>query len=309
MPTDSTTPPTTRVLLGCSKCGATLPDEAQFCLKCGKPVSSPAKDSTVVEVIPRAKLPQPKRKRRVFLWILIVVLVGVIVWAVTSDSSGAQQLQEFVGLKQDRVILDSSFSVGPHTFRYYKFALPEGSVNVAVVGQFTSVPDTLGSSNRKEKDDQSTKTTENNDSNIEVYVLTDSAFTIWQNGYATNSLYESGKVAEGTVQAEVPAGAGIYYLVFSNKAAPKTPKTVHATMLLRYKSWLPDWFRRMKGRVDGLAWACESEIEAQPGFYRVVSSISEIQSGRFKTSRGLGPSAAPTMPSCSIRSMRCAARP
>ena len=63
------------------------------------------------------------------------MLVGVIVWAVTSDSSGAQQLQEFVGLKQDRVILDSSFSVGPHTFRYYKFALPEGSVNVAVVGQ------------------------------------------------------------------------------------------------------------------------------------------------------------------------------
>ena len=151
------------------------------------------------------------------------MLVGVVVWAVTSDSSGAQQLQEFVGLKQDRVILDSSFSVGPHTFRYYKFALPEGSVNVAVVGQFTSVPNTLGSNNRKDKSAKDTE--KNNDSNIEVYVLTDAAFTIWQNGYATNSLYESGKVAEGTVQAEVPAGAGIYYLVFSNKAAPKTPKS------------------------------------------------------------------------------------
>src|ERR1700728_4607481 len=43
--------------------------------------------------------------------------------------------------------------------------------------------------------------------------------------------------------------------------------------------------------------------------YRVVSSISEIQSGRFNTSRGLGPSAAPTIPSCSIRSIRWAARP
>ena len=255
MPTNSTTPPPTKVLLGCSKCGASLPDEAQFCLKCGKPVSSPAvnsplNDSTVVEVIPRAKLPQPKRKRRVILWILLVVLVGVVVWAVTSDSSGAQQLQEFVGLKQDRVILDSSFSVGPHTFLYYKFALPEGSVNVAVVGQFTCVPDGLGSGNRKDKSDKGAKDLEkNSDSNVEVYVLTDSAFTIWQNGYATSSLYESGKVAEGTVQAEVPAGAGIYYLVFSNKAAPKTPKTVHATMLLRYKSWLPDWFRRMKSRA------------------------------------------------------------
>jgi len=48
---------------------------------------------------------------------------------------------------------------------------------------------------------------------------------------------------------DVPAGAGIYYLIFSNKAAPKTSKAVHATVLLRYKSWLPDWFRMMKGRV------------------------------------------------------------
>jgi hypothetical protein len=257
MPTNSTT--TTKVLLGCSQCGATLPDEAQFCLKCGKPVSSPAKEPRFVEVIPRAKLPQPPRKRRIFLWILLAVLVGVMMWAVTSDSSGAQQLQEFVGLKQDRVILDSSFSVGPHTFRYYKFALPEGSVNVAVIGQFTSVPDSLGSSNREDKSDKNKEREKSNDSkndsNIEVYVLTDSAFTIWQNGYATSSLYESGKVAGGTVQTEVPAGAGIYYLVFSNRAAPKTPKAVHATMLLRYKSWLPDWFRRMKGRVmDWIGW-------------------------------------------------------
>ncbi len=43
--------------------------------------------------------------------------------------------------------------------------------------------------------------------------------------------------------------------------------------------------------------------------YRIVCSISEIQSGRFKTSRGFGPSAAPTIPSCSIRSIKCAARP
>ena len=43
--------------------------------------------------------------------------------------------------------------------------------------------------------------------------------------------------------------------------------------------------------------------------YRRDSSTSESQSGRFNTSRGLGPSAAPTMPSRSIKSMRCAARP
>jgi len=38
--------------------------------------------------------------------------------------------------------------------------------------------------------------------------------------------------------------------------------------------------------------------------YRNASSTSFNQSGRLRTSRGLGPSAAPTMPSCSMRSIR-----
>ena len=248
MPTDSTTPPPTKVLLGCSKCGATLPDDAEFCLKCGKPVSSPPKNVVVVEVLVPARMPRPRRSRRMLLWIPAVILVGVILWAVTSDNPVAQQVQEFVGFKQDRSILDSSFSVGPHTFRYYKFALPEGSVNVAVVGQFKSAAESPTAVGGKGKPGGKSKEAVDDD-NIEVYVLTDSAFTVWQNGYATSSIYESGKVAEGAVQAEVPAGAGIYYLVFSNKSAPKTPKAIHASVLLRYKSWLPDWLRRMKGRV------------------------------------------------------------
>ena len=249
MPTDSTPLPPTKVLLGCSKCGASLPDEAQFCLVCGKPISSAPKDP-IVEVLPPAAIPQPRGKRRWVLWLLLVILVGFILWAVTSDSTGAQEVQEFVGFKQDRSILDSAFLVGPHTFRYYKFALPEGSVNVAVVGQFKSAADGPSVPSRKNQtSDKNAKDKDaDNDNAIEVYVLTEPAFTVWQNGYATSSLYESGKVNEGAVQAEIPAGAGIYYLIFSNKSAPKTPKTIHATVLLRYKSWLPDWFRRMKGR-------------------------------------------------------------
>jgi hypothetical protein len=247
MATNSTTPPAAKVLLGCSKCGASLPDEAQFCLKCGKPVSSPPKSPTVVEALP-PEIRRPLPKRRIVLGILLVVLAGVILWAGSSDSPGAQQVQEFVGWKHDRIILDAPFSVGPHTFRYYKFALPEGSVNVAVVGQFTSAADSSNAGSRRDTTKAKNKDKEEIDNNLEVYVLTDAAFTVWQNGYATSSIYESGKVVEGTVQADVPAGAGIYYLVFSNKAAPKTAKSVKATVLLRYKSWLPEWFRRMKGR-------------------------------------------------------------
>src|SRR5579864_2755530 len=241
----NTTPPVAKVLLGCAMCGATLPEEAQYCLKCGKPISVPPKTPVVVEKLP-PPLRQPRRTRPMIVGILLVVLGGAILWAGMSDSETAQLVQEFVGWKHDRIILDAPFSVGPHTFRYYKFALPEGSVNVAVVGQFTSAADSANAGSRR---DTTKAKKEDVDNDIEVYVLTDCAFTVWQNGYATSALYESGKVAEGNVQADVPAGAGIYYLIFSNKSAPKTAKSVHATVLLRYKSWLPEWFRHMKARV------------------------------------------------------------
>ncbi len=248
MPTKSSTPPATKVLLGCAKCGASLPDEAQFCLKCGKPVSLPPKSPVVVETLP-PEIRQARRTRPILVGILFAILAGIILWAGMSDSQSAQEVQEFVGWKHDRIILDAPFSVGPHTFRYYKFALPEGSVNVAVVGQFTSAADASNSGNRKDSAKNNNQETEQADNGVEVYVLTDAAFTVWQNGYATSSLYESGKVAEGRVQAEIPAGAGIYYLVFSNKSSPKVAKKVNATVLLRYKSWLPEWFRMMKGRA------------------------------------------------------------
>ena len=240
--------PAATAVLACSKCGASLPDGAQFCLKCGKPVSVPAKSAAVadgpavVEVLP-PEVPRPRRKRRIVRWVVPAVLLSVVVWIASSESPTAQAVQEAAGWKHDQTILDTPFSIGPHTFRFYKFALPAGSVNVAVVGQFTVASDSHESGSRKEK--AKDKDLENN---IEVYLLSEGAFTIWQNGYATSSLYESGRVAEGTIHTDLPAGEGIYYLVFSNKFAPKTAKNVHGAALLRYKSWLPEWFRRMKDR-------------------------------------------------------------
>src|SRR5579859_1881527 len=249
MATNSTTPPT-KVILGCSKCGANLPDGSQFCLQCGKPVSSPPKVKAVAqppadaEALP-SKSSRPKHKRRTVLWLLLVLFLVAVAWAGLSENPVAQQIQELVGWKHDQTVLDAPFTVGAHTFRYYKFSLPEGSVNVAIVGQFAASADNpVVSSGRvaaKDKD----KTAEV-DNNIDVLVLTEPAFTVWQNGYATSSIYDSGKVAEGKVQADVPAGAGIYYLVFSNKFAPKSTKNVRAAVVLRYKSWMPESLRKMK---------------------------------------------------------------
>jgi hypothetical protein len=178
------------------------------------------------------KIPPPRRKRRVIRWVLLAILVGAVLWLSISDNPVAQEMRELVGVKQDHIIVDSTFSVGAHTFRYYKFSLPEGTANAAVVGQFKSTP--------------ANPAVTSGDSSIEAYVLTESAFTPWRTGNTSTSLYDSGNVAESAVHADIPPGAGIYYLVFSNKSAPTTPKAVHATMMVRYKSWLPDWLRHRK---------------------------------------------------------------
>jgi len=229
-----------KVILGCSKCGAALPDETKFCPKCGKPVAVPLKRRVVEES--GSSLVQPRRKPRIFLWMLLGLLLGLVAWVAISDDPFAQGLQEMVGWKHDQTILESPFTVSAHNFRYYKFTLPEGSVHVSIVGQFASTSADTKIAKPKAK-------TADADGDIEVYVLSEPAFAVWQNGYATSSVYESGRVPKGDMQAELPAGAGVYYLVFSNKYAAKEPKSVNATILLRYKSWVPDWVRVMKARL------------------------------------------------------------
>jgi ribosomal protein L40E len=238
----SATSSATKVLLGCSKCGATLPDEAQFCLRCGKPVSLPPKEPVNIEEPVIELAPARPKLARIALWALLGLFLGAILWAATSDSTFAQTIQEFVGWKHDQTILETPFSVTARNFRYYKFDLPEGSMNVSIVGQFTS--------SAAEKKNPATKSAaaDGDDNDIEGYVLSEPAFAVWQNGYATSSVYESGRVSQGTIQADLPAGGGVYYLVFSNKFSSKSTKNINATVLLRYKSWLPGSFRRIKER-------------------------------------------------------------
>jgi zinc-ribbon domain len=241
MPANSSTSSTARVILGCAKCGNSMPDGAQVCPKCGNPVTLPPREIPVVELPAAAALPRPRpKRRRLFLWMLLGVIVATVIWVVVSDDPYAQGVQELVGWKHDEAILETPFSVTAHSFRYYKFALPEGSTNVTIMGQFTVSAEPFKGKKSPAKDSEN---------NVEVFVLSEASFAVWQNGYATSSVYESGRVSQGTVQADLPAGAGIYYLIFSNKFDPKSAKNVNATFQLRYKSWLPVWFRSMKGSL------------------------------------------------------------
>ena len=65
--------------------------------------------------------------------------------------------------------------------------------------------------------------------------------------------YEVESAHNQIVDWRVPTTYGdpqTYHLVFSNKSSARA-KTVHATVLLRYKSWLPDAVVRLKDQFWG----------------------------------------------------------
>ena len=114
-------------------------------------------------------------------------------------------------------VIDKNFSVGAQSFSSYKINVPKGASGVKLSGQFGT----------------------SSSGDIEVYLLTDDAFVDWRNGFATRTFYDSGRVAEGKFEAELPRGAGAYYLIFSNKFSRRQAATVQASATLHYHLWWP----------------------------------------------------------------------
>lgn len=191
---------------------------------------------------PTPRVPPPRRTRRYVLWSIFLLLIALFLWLLTSTDPFAESIQEFAGNRHDQTIVDVPFSVSAHNFRYYKFTLPEASTNVAIVGNFAVSPDVGERKSGRHQPAQS-------EDGIEVYVLSESSFAIWQTGYATSPVFESGRVGQGKITTDLPAGAGVYYLVFSNKFSSSAGKRVDATVVLQYKNWIPLWFRRAKAEL------------------------------------------------------------
>jgi hypothetical protein len=208
-----------------------------MCLECGEPVSAPENkpsvDSFAAASSPSASTrPARPRKRSRLVWILLAIVLLGIFWAATSSNPFAQGIQELAGSKQDETIVHTPFSISAHNFRYYKFSVAEGK-HAALTGHFTVSSATPAS---------------DSDKSIEVYVMSESAFAVWQNGYAISNFYDSGRVSQSEVQAELPDTAGIYYLIFSNKFAPKATKKIDADIVLRYRNWMPESLRSAGAR-------------------------------------------------------------
>jgi hypothetical protein len=209
-------------------------------------VSSANTSDSAAPAAPR----RPRRKRHLILWILLAIVVASIFWVLLSPNPFAQVFREFGGEKSDQIVLEKSFSVSPHSFRYYRFTVPDGSKAVSLVGQFTASVETskVGAGQPPTHDPMQAA-----DDGIELVILTQAEFATWQTGARANSVYNSGPVSQGKVHADLPRSAADYYAVFSNRFPAANLKNVNATLHLRFHSWVPDWIRHLHG--GNLVWA------------------------------------------------------
>ena len=233
-------PAATPSQLSCVSCGASLPPAAPFCPKCGRPAPSTGNLEALATVLAECMaFLRARRQRRILVWSFVLVLLGAVLWAITGESPAARELQEFLHWSQAQTVVDASMSVNPRSFSSHEFTVPPGALDVTVTGEFSASP--VGPRHGK---GESAKDADNG---IDAFVLTNPAFAVWSTGYSTATIYQSNSTTGDVIEASLP-GAGVYDLVFSNRTSPY-PKTVHATVLLRYKSGWPNAILRMKERV------------------------------------------------------------
>lgn len=212
----------------CRFCGTTLPDDSTFCHSCGKSLATPQANSSPVAAAPApAPIPAPVSQRptksggaAIGIVLGIILLVGLGWWAIDqstpkpiilpgSSAPSAPQPQPRV-----MTLVDTAFTLNAGQGWHWNFSVPASATSVKVEGTFTA---SGGAGN-----------------DVEVFLLNDDEFVNWQNGHAVHTLYNSGRMTQGTLNAVLPPGAGTYHLVFNNKFSLLSPKAVRASIRLRY---------------------------------------------------------------------------
>lgn len=220
----------------CSKCATKLSPGSHFCLRCGEPSTDNASASNsvpVFESVPESvgsSLPRPRPRPRFAAWILIALLLAMVAWIATSDHPVAGQLRDLATNAHSETIVEATVPVPSHNFAYYKFTVPPGAYNVVVNGTFTAAGNAGGGASN----------------DVQVSILTDAAFVTWRSGFSSNTFYDSGRITQGDIEAELPSGAGAYYLVFDNKFSLRAGKSVQSSVSVRYRRWWPAWLQSLK---------------------------------------------------------------
>jgi hypothetical protein len=191
----------------CPQCGKQLPEDAQFCSKCGRAIEK--------LLLPAAARPLSKPSHT-GSWILLTVLAvgGVIFLSRTTQSSPpVPATPPVVRMLRTETIANTAISVGAGSFNYYKFVVPATATEASVDGHFSA---TGGFGN-----------------DIQVFVVNADSFVNFQNGHPSDAYFNSGKVTQNTINALLP-GPGTYYLVCNNRFGLLAPKAVEINAVLHY---------------------------------------------------------------------------
>ncbi|MBV9481028.1 MAG: zinc ribbon domain-containing protein [Acidobacteria bacterium] len=221
----------------CPTCGNSIFPGARFCSGCGSappPPPAVAAHNTESSAIP-AHAPAPTQggrvwPHRVLIALVLITISGAVGWVAFTKNAVAPQIKAYLTTSHVEMITDGSIALKPHGFASYRVIVPKGALDVAITGEFNA-------SGRTEGD-------------IQVYLLNDTGFVLWQSGYATSSFYESGKISQAKLDAPLPPQPGTYYLVFSNKLS-RMGKTVRIMAGLRYDTWFPDSLVSLKEKISG----------------------------------------------------------
>ena len=101
-------------------------------------------------------------------------------------------------------IANGSVTVNANNYSYYGFTILPGARDASVEGHFSAVG---GSGN-----------------DIEVYVFSEDDFANWKNHHQSRVFYQSGKVTQGHINAQLGSAPGTYYLVLNNQFSLLAPK-------------------------------------------------------------------------------------
>lgn len=202
----------------CSKCGVDLPEDSQFCRKCGQaqsvaPTSAGAAAAVAPARIRVATLPPKNNTAKWVLGLLALLFICGLVWQMSLHAFDySHTAAQTPPLQQHKLSMPKgAFTVRQLSTSNYRFVVPAGASDVTMKGHFTA---TGGSGN-----------------DIEVVVISEDEFVNWQNGHLpTHPLYNSGKVTQGSINLTLPADAATYYVVFNNKFSIISPKAVEANI-------------------------------------------------------------------------------
>lgn len=189
----------------CSKCKSEQPETAKFCSQCSQSLTEPQ------------KVPGWMR----FLQGCAAAFVVLVLWRVfdrsnkpfTSAGNGPTVIQRIVQQQRQMPITSGAATVNAMSYSWWSFIVPPNVSTISVNGHFSAAG---GAGN-----------------DIECYILDEDAFVNFKNGHQVSTMFNSGKVTTGAINAGLNS-PGTYYLVLDNRFSLLSPKAVEIQATLSY---------------------------------------------------------------------------